>query len=83
MTLRDIMIVFKACHDRRLFEHDQRAWLAHTTAFLTAYAPQKSREFPKLKIIESKKPEAPPAAATKSDWRAMLDKARAWVKGKS
>jgi len=36
---------------RRIREHDDRAWLAWHTANLTAYAPAKGREFIKLETL--------------------------------
>lgn len=42
--------------DRLLREHNDRAWAAWHTAWLTAYAPQKPGKFPKLDKMLSRGP---------------------------
>ncbi|MGG7518842.1 hypothetical protein ACQ3G6_13235 [Allorhizobium undicola] len=78
LTLREIMHVLAACKRRRQFEHSQHAWLAHTVAFLTAYAPEKAAKFPKLEKLLPKVEQKPKAAP---HWRDVLAKVKAWAKG--
>lgn len=69
-----------AAHRRRRHEHDARAWAVWHVARLTAYAPEKAKDFVKLEKLLSRdaRREAQPA----SDWRSQLAKVTAWVKGR-
>lgn len=51
LTLREIGAVLGGATQRLTREHNDRAWLAWHTAFLNAYAPEKSRKFWKLKDL--------------------------------
>lgn len=51
MTLREIKMVIDGSAERLKLEHNNRAWLAWHTASLTAYAPQKSRDFTRLSTL--------------------------------
>lgn len=77
LTLREIDLIMRGCTNRAKREHNDRAWHAWHTAFLTAYAPQKSREFVKLKKLQAK--DAASQQEQVPDWRAQLAKVQAWV----
>lgn len=51
LTLREISVILDGVSNRLKREHNERAWAVWHTAYLTAYAPQKSREFTKLKTL--------------------------------
>lgn len=54
-------------------EHNDRAWLAWHTAYLTAYPPRKPREFTKLdKLLWKEQPKSQSIAE-------MRDVARRWI----
>jgi len=46
--------VLEGCAERDRRAHNDRAWLAHAIANLTAYAPKKSSRFPKLEKLQIK-----------------------------
>lgn len=79
MTLRELALLFESAGNRRRQDFDQFAWLAHTTAKLSAYAPPKAKDFPKLEKLLAKKQDrrAPPP-----DWQNDFAKVEAWL-GKS
>ena len=54
MTPRIILVVLEGCAERDRREHNDRAWLAHTVAQLTAYAPKKAGSFTKLEKLQLK-----------------------------
>ncbi|RYC10075.1 hypothetical protein [Ciceribacter ferrooxidans] len=73
-------MVLAAAMKRRRHEHDEMAWAAWHTAYLTAYAPQKAREFVKLEKLLSRTENR--QTAKSGDWRSQLAKVTAWVKGR-
>ncbi|OMQ44926.1 hypothetical protein [Ensifer sp. 1H6] len=79
LTLREIDIIIRgaAAHRRhRLNELITAAWY---TARLSAYAPQKAKDFQKLdKILISETKQA----KSQPDWRDVLAKVSGWVKRK-
>ncbi|MBP1849696.1 hypothetical protein [Rhizobium halophytocola] len=77
MTLREIKLVLDACAEKARREHDERAWLAWHTARLTAYAPEKPRNFIKLEKLFWRKSSKNQSSG--HDWRAVLAKVQGWV----
>lgn len=58
LTPRECFLRIAAAERRLDQEHNQAAWVAWHTAFLTAYAPVKSTEFIKLdSLLRGQKPE--------------------------
>lgn len=64
----------------RRFRHDEMAWAVWHIARLTAYAPEKARDFVKLDKLKSRDPQK--QAGHTADWRSQLAKVTAWVKGR-
>lgn len=60
-------------------QHNENAWLAWHIAFMSAYAPDKSKSFFKLKnlMFGRKAPEK-----KQQDWRESLAAFSAWAKSK-
>lgn len=54
-TLRVIFVVLEGSAERDRRDHNDRAWLAHTTAMLTSYAPKKPSRFTKLEKLLTKR----------------------------
>lgn len=73
-------MVIAAAMKLRRFRHDEMAWGVWHVAHLTAYAPQKPRDFVKLEKLKSRDPQR--HAVQQPDWRSQLAKVTAWVKGK-
>lgn len=48
---REIALILDGVSERRIHEHNERAWMAWQTSRLTAYAPPKQRQFPKLDTL--------------------------------
>lgn len=68
--------MLSAANARRDYEFEVTAWLAWTTAYLTAYAPQKADKFPKLEKLtgaRKRKKQQP------EDWQTSLARIKAWV----
>jgi hypothetical protein len=76
LTLREVLAVFRACHARREYEFDVVAWASWTTSYLTAYAPQKPKDFPKLEKLTLARRKKPRPA---EDWQTSLKRIEAWV----
>lgn len=74
--MRELAIVFEAAGNRRRQDFDQFAWLAHTTAKLSAYAPPKAKDFPKLEKLLAKKQNR---RAEAPDWQSDFAKVQAWL----
>lgn len=56
LTYREIDTILRGEMRRLRREHNNAAWLAWHTAYLTAYAPSKARKFPKLEKLLWKEP---------------------------
>lgn len=69
-----------AANKRRRYQHDEMAWGVWHIARLTAYAPEKARDFVKLDKLTSRDPQK--HAVQTGDWRSQLAKVTAWVKGR-
>lgn len=76
LTPREFQRWLEGARQRQTEGHNNRAWLAHQTAFLTAYAPQKSREFPRLDRLLAGGSPKPRKAQTMEQQIAM---AKAWA----
>lgn len=75
LTLREIGIVLDGSANRLRREHNDRAWAVWHTAYLTAYAPEKPRDFTKLKLLLHDAP-----VKTRSlDWRNEFAAFSAWA----
>ncbi len=57
-------------------EHNDRAWTVWHTAYLTAYAPQKSRSFTRLKALLWRDSSS---EKQKPDWKAQFSAFSAWA----
>ncbi len=76
MTLTEISHCFDGAAKRLEREHNETAWLAWHVAFMSAYAPQKSETFFKLKnLLWGRKP----TEQKPQDWRDSLAAFSAWV----
>ncbi|UUP19504.1 hypothetical protein [Nitratireductor thuwali] len=80
LTLREIDTILKGVVIRRKRERNQRTEMVWHTAFMTAYAPAKSREFWKLKDLTAE-PKA--ASGRKNAWESDFAAAQAWVRSTS
>lgn len=74
--MREVGIVLKGEQQRTIRTHNQNAWLAWHTAFLTAYAPGKSKKFWRLRDLTIGEPVKP----ANQGWRAEFAAFTAWVK---
>lgn len=70
------MAVLRAANSRRDYEFEVTAWLAWTTSYLTAYAPQKADKFPKLEKLTAARKRKP---QKREDWQSSLARIKAWV----
>lgn len=73
LTYREIDTILRGETRRLRREHNNAAWLAWHTAYLTAYAPSKARRFPKLEKLLWKEP---PKRQSVAEMRAV---ARRWI----
>lgn len=72
------MLVIEGAAARRRYEHNERAWQAHTGAQLAVYAPAKANDFPPLDRLLAREVKVPPKP---KDWKTVLAKVTAWVNG--
>ncbi|NGP19296.1 hypothetical protein [Devosia aurantiaca] len=66
-----------ACAERDRRAHNDRAWLAHQTAFLTSYHPPKPERFTKLDRLQIKAKKGAPAH--NRDWQDDFAAMSAWA----
>lgn len=64
--------------ERRRHEQNGRAWQAHQTAKMTAYAPKKITDFWSLDSLTTRETKTP---SKPKDWKTVLAKVTAWVNG--
>lgn len=76
-TPRLIMVVLDACAERDRRAHNDRAWLAHQTAFLTSYHPPKPERFTKLDRLQVKPKKA--GRGRVRDWEDDFAAMSAWA----
>lgn len=76
LTLREIGLVLNGTASRLRREHNDRAWAVWHTAYLTAYAPEKPKNFTKLKALLHDAPAEKPASV---DWRGEFAAFSAWA----
>lgn len=77
LTLREIDTIMRGAAAARRNAHNDRAWLAHTIAFLSIYHPRKAKDFVKLDRLRAI--EGNPASDAGGDWKAQLAKIQAWA----
>ncbi|WP_027682691.1 hypothetical protein [Rhizobium leguminosarum] len=82
LTPREIWFIFSGVAAMREREHNDRAWLAWHTAFLSSYAPKKHKEFWKLKTLLWKSAAPSPEQSRKPSWKQSFSAFSAWAKGK-
>ncbi|MBY5689341.1 phage tail assembly chaperone [Rhizobium leguminosarum] len=79
LTLREMQLVMDGAVARLKRERRERISLAWNTAYLTAYAPQKSREFVDIEKLIGEKLDSP---KRRPHWKNVLAKAQAWASPK-
>jgi len=76
LTLREIDAITRGALAARRNAHNDRAWLAHTIAYLSTYHPQKAKDFVKLERLRISETKADPKS---TDWKAQFAKVQAWA----
>jgi predicted transposase YbfD/YdcC len=76
LTLREIETIIAGALAARRSAHNERAWLAHTIAYLSVYHPSKSMDFVKLEKLTVREDLKAPI---KSDWKQQFAKVQAWA----
>jgi hypothetical protein len=76
LTLREIDAIVRGALAARRNAHNDRAWLAHTVAYLSAYHPKNSKDFVKLEKLRLSDTKV---LAKQTDWKAQLAKVQAWA----
>ncbi len=79
MTFREIDIVMRGVSARERRTHNANAWMAHTMAYLSSYAPEKSRDFTKLEKLQDRG-RGGSKSQPQQNWRQQLAKVQGWVK---
>lgn len=75
--------MLEACVERDRREHNDRAWLAHTTAFLASYHPKEPGKFLALGKLQIKAKTVKRSAAAKRRWEDDFAVMQSWTKGRS
>jgi hypothetical protein len=83
LTLREIAVVLEASAERERRDHNDRAWLAHTTAFLSAYHPREPGKFTALAKLQTKPKPFKRRAPAKRGWEDDFAMLQSWTKGNS
>lgn len=76
LTPREVETILRGAQDRQKDRFNLLAWAVWHVAKLTAYAPEKSRDFIKLEKLKWKDK---PSGETAGNWQEMFARAKAWV----
>lgn len=76
-------MILSASAERERRDHNDRAWQAHTTAYLASYHPRKPAEFPKLAKLQMSAKADRRRAPAKHRWEDDFAMMQAWTQGHS
>lgn len=82
LTLRELQAVLDGAAAALRRQHNERAWLAWHTARLTAYAPQKARDFQKIETLMHGARPAPRRRQTPEEQIAIAHRWTAALRGR-